>query len=288
MLAGLHAVVEDDGGAEGGEVLGGAEADLVLGLAVREGLAIAGVLLRDLVGSAEAEHQRTDAARAGDLDRLDVRARHVQRRVRVLPRLGVDRATRDVDELAVVLDLVLHQDLRDEVHRLVDLLRQIVQVVAECAGLLLRAALAHAEVHAALREDVERRDALGDLHRVVHCGRQADHAVTDADALGLSGDEGQHGLGRRGVRVIGERGVLDAPEHVEVLAVAGERELHRFLEYAAPRRRGSCRWSGSRRSSKISCARPFCWRLFMGKGAFILESGPGAVLANRVGAPQGA
>jgi len=91
--------------------------------------------------------------------------------VRVLQRLRVDRPRRDVDELALVLPVVLHPDARDEVHRLLDHGWEIIEVVAERARLLLRAALAKADVQPAARQDVEGGAALGDLHRMIHVRR---------------------------------------------------------------------------------------------------------------------
>ena len=106
-----------------------------------------------------------------------------------------------------------------EPHRLFDHRPKSGDVVAEGAGLLLGAALAEADLEPAIGQDVERRAALGDLDRVVHLDRQADHAVTDPDALGGSGDVGQKGLGGAHVRVHGERGVLDRPDDVETQLV---------------------------------------------------------------------
>ncbi|MCY1222809.1 hypothetical protein D9M72_349140 [compost metagenome] len=144
----------------------------------------------------------------------------------------MDGAFGDLHVFAVMFDLVLHEHLRDQVHGFVDLRLQGGQVVAEGAGFLLGAALAHAKVHAALGQEVEGGDALGHLHRVVHGRRQTDHAVADADALGLAGDEGEHGFRRRHVGVVGQRGVFHAPESVETELVGEYGLLDGFVEDA--------------------------------------------------------
>ena len=103
--------------------------------------------------------------------------------------------------------------------------RMRVDVVAEGAGLLLGAALAEADLEPAVGQDVERRAALGDLDRVVHLHRQADHAVADANALGGAGDVGQEGLRGAHVRVHREGGVLDGPDDVEAHLLGQQRLL---------------------------------------------------------------
>jgi len=86
---------------------GRAQPDLLLGIASRVGTAVDGVFLGNLFRSTKAQHQRADAAPAGVVQRVVVGARHVERRVGILQRLGMHRAGRDVDELTVVLDDVL-------------------------------------------------------------------------------------------------------------------------------------------------------------------------------------
>jgi len=130
----------------------------------------------------------------------------------------------------MVLDLVLHHDLRDQVHRFVDLRLEGLEVVAEGAGLLLGATLADAEMEASLGEDVEGRDPLGHLDGVVHGRGQADDTVTDVDAAGPARDEGEKRLRGTHVGVVRERGVLDGPDHVEAHLLRKETLLDRVLE----------------------------------------------------------
>src|SRR5262249_32749838 len=153
---GLPAVGEHDGRAQGGEVLGRALPDLLLGVAMREGLAVDAVLLGDLIGPAEAEDERADAAATGVGQRLVGGAGHVQRWVRVLQWLRVDRSRRDVDVPAVVLDDVLDPEAGDEPHSLVDDRPELLELVAERARLLPGATLPEADVEPTAAEDVER------------------------------------------------------------------------------------------------------------------------------------
>ncbi|MNE06984.1 hypothetical protein D3C80_995880 [compost metagenome] len=220
----LCVVVQHDGRAQRGNVTVRAEAHLLLFIAVVVGRVIHLNLLGDFFRTTETQHQRAHAATAGILQRLGVGARQVHWRVRILIRLWMDRTLGDLHEVAVVLDLVLHEHFRDQVHHLVDLRLQGRQVVAEGAGFLLGTALAHAKVHTPLGQQVEGGDALGDLDRVVHRRRQADHAVADTDALGFTGHESQHGFRRGHVRVVAQRGVFHAPEGVEAELV-GEHGL---------------------------------------------------------------
>jgi hypothetical protein len=217
-----RAIVEHDRRAQCGEVLDRAEPDLFRYLPFAPRLAVDGVLVGDVVRPAKAQYQRAETAPARREQRVVARAREVHRRMRLLVRLREDRSPRDLDVLAVVLDLVLHEDLRDQVHRFVDHRLQLVEVVAECASLLLRATLADAEVKAALGKNVERRDALGDLDRVIHRGRQAHDAVSQLEPGRLASQVSQEGLGRGHVRVLPQCGVLDRPDAVEA---------HRFGEH---------------------------------------------------------
>ena len=137
---------------------------------------------------------------------------------------------RDAHELALVLPVVLHPEARHEVHGLFDHRREVLEPVAEGAGLLLGAALAEAHVEPAVRQDVERGGALCDLHRVVHRRREADHAVPDADARGAAREVREERLGHAHVRVLLERGVLDAPHGVEAEAFGEQRLLHDVVQ----------------------------------------------------------
>ena len=175
--------------------------------------------------------------------------------MRVLVGLGQDRSRGDVHRLAVVLEHLLAPHARDHPRRLLELRRDLLHLRLEGTGLLGRATLADPEVDATAAQDVEHRDALGDLDRMVHAEGQADDAVPDADPLGAPGHVGEEGL--RGAHVgvplqtmvlhgpdaveahlLGEHGLLDALVHHLVLFLAARvghlgfedhRELHRSL-----------------------------------------------------------
>ena len=72
-------------------------------------------------------------------------------------------------------------------------------VDAEAAELGLRRRLARAELDPAARDQVERRDALGDAGRMVVAGRGLDDAVAEADVLRALAGGGEEHLGRGGV-----------------------------------------------------------------------------------------
>lgn len=59
----------------------------------------------------------------------------------------MDRPAPNLDEIPVVLDFLFDDDLRDEIHGLVDMRMQRVEVVAERSGFLLGPALAEPEMH---------------------------------------------------------------------------------------------------------------------------------------------
>ncbi len=58
-------------------------------------------------------------------------------------------------------------------------------------------------------EDVERRDALGDMHRVVQ--RQRDHGMSQADPARALRQRGEQELGLGGMRIAAHEVMLDQP-----------------------------------------------------------------------------
>ena len=89
--------------------------------------------------------------------------------------------------------------------------------------------------HAPLPLGVEGRDALGDLHRVIHLRRKADHPVADMNALGAARNISEEGLGGAHVRIPLEAVVLDRPDLVEALLLGAHHGL-----VASMSRRGNC------------------------------------------------
>ena len=103
---------------------------------------------------------------------------------------------------------------------------------AEALELDARGRFAGAPVDAAVGDEVERGDALGDAGGMVVAGRRQHHAVADADAPGARGAGGEEHLGRRGVGVLLEEVVLDLPDVVDAEPI-GQLDLRqRVLEQA--------------------------------------------------------
>ena len=161
------------------------------------------------VGADELEAQRADAAPAGHLDGLELRAGDPQRRMRLLDRLGQDVAQREVEVRAVILAAAVPEHRDDAAHRVLPDRALVLEVDAERLQLGDPGALAHAELDAAVAEQVERGDLLGDRGGMV--GGQLEDAVAQADVLGALAGGGEEDLRRRGVRVFLQEVVLDLP-----------------------------------------------------------------------------
>ena len=100
----------------------------------------------------------------------------------------------------------------------------------EAAELGFRRRLTGAEVDATVRDEVERRDALGDARRMVERRRRLHDAVTEPDVLRALRRRREEHLGRARVRVLLEEVVLDLP-HVVDAELVGELDLlERVLE----------------------------------------------------------
>ena len=102
----------------------------------------------------------------------------------------------------------------------------------KAAELGLRRRLAGAEVDAAARDEVERRDALGHPRRMVERRRHLHDAVAEPDARGPLRDRRQEDLGRARVAVLLEEVVLDLPDVVDPEPVGERALLERLLEHA--------------------------------------------------------
>ena len=173
------------------------------------------------------KHERAHAAVAGVLDRVELRARDPQRRVRLLQRLRHHGAQRKVEVLAVVLPAVVPEH-RQHAARLLPDVALVAEAQVERVQLGHRRAFAEAELDAAVGHQVERRDSLGDARGMVR--RQLHDAVAEADVLRALARGGEEHLRRGGVRVLLEEVVLDLPGVVEAEPV-GELDLvERVLE----------------------------------------------------------
>jgi hypothetical protein len=168
----------------------------------------------------EAEGAHAPAAGAGD--RLDVRAGHPQRGMRLLERLGDDVARGKVEVLPVPLVALLREGRHQGAHRLFPHLALLANARPE--GMQLDGALpfAEPELDAPAGQEIERGHALRDPDRMIR-GELHD-AVSQPDALRALAGGAQEDLRRRAVRVLLEEVVLDAPRVVEAEPV-GELDL---------------------------------------------------------------
>ena len=173
-------------------------------------------------GRHELESERAHAAPAGHADRLHLRARHPQRRMRLLARLGDDVAQREVDVLAVVLPRVVPEHRQAAPDHVLPHLPLVAEADVERMELGRGGRLAEAELDPPVRHQVERGHPLGDACGVV--GRELDDAVAEADLLRALAGRGEEHLRRRAVRVLLEEVVLDLPR-VVVAEPVGELDL---------------------------------------------------------------
>ncbi len=124
-----------------------------------------------------------------------LRAGDPERRVRLLQRLGHDHAQRDVPDLALVLAGPVLEHRHDGAHGFLEDLALVLHGDAERLELGDRGALAHAELAAPVRQQVERRDPLGDAVGMV--GRHLEDAVAQPDVLGPLAGRREEGLRAR-------------------------------------------------------------------------------------------
>ena len=188
----------------------------------------------------EGEPERAHAPLARLADGLDVRARHPQRRVRLLQRLGDHVARGEIEILAVELPALLGEHRHDGLDRLFPAVALVAHLHAERMELGRSRRLAHAELDAAAGQEIERGHLLRDAMRLV--GRELDDAVAEADALGALAGRAEKNFRRRGVRVLLEEVMLHFPRIV-VAQPVGELDLRQrvlqqlVLALRAPRPR---------------------------------------------------
>src|SRR6266478_6928947 len=179
--------------------------------------------------------QRTDAAARRQLDRFAVGAGDPERRMWFLQRLRHHIAAGHLEELAREAGIGVHHQhvdaLLDALFPHSPLLDRI-EADIETAELHQRGALAGAEFDAAVGNQIEGCDALGDAGRVIVFRRHQADAMAEPDLPGALRAGGEKDLGRRGVRIFLEKMVLDFPGIVDAEPV-GELDLvERFLQQA--------------------------------------------------------
>ncbi len=211
-----------------------------------------------LLGVDEGEGQRPDPLLGRQQDRVAPRARHPQRRVRLLHRLGHDVARWHLHEAPVDtgerrLGHAAERDLQS-LEPGVPLGRRVDQ---EASQLGLRARLARPELDPAARDEVQGGHALGRAGGVVVAGRGLNDAVPEPDVLGPLAAGAEEHLGRRGVAVLLQEVVLDLPDDVEPEAV-GQLDLFEGILHERGTRRPppTAAGAGARRRCRTSCAHP--------------------------------
>src|SRR5579859_3450871 len=89
----------------------------------------------------------------------------------------------------------------------------------ETGKLRRRGALARAELHAPIGDQVERGDAFSNARRVVLAWRHLDDAVAESNAPSARGSRAKHDFGRGGDRVLLQKVVLHEEHVVEAQAI---------------------------------------------------------------------
>jgi hypothetical protein len=154
---------------------------------------------------------------------------HPHRRVRPLHRLWHQIAARHVEPAPPKSGIRPHrQHVGSLSSRLLPHRPLVFGIDAKAAHLDRRRRLAGSPFDAAVRHQIERRDAFGDARRmIVIRGHQCD-AVAEADAFGALRAGGEEHLRRRGVRVFLKEMMLDLPDVVDPEPI-GELDLDERL-----------------------------------------------------------
>ncbi len=174
-----------------------------------------------------ARHEDVEAVAARDREALRRETRHVDRRVRLLERLGANAQVVGAVVLSLEGDSVLRPTLLDQPDSLVEHLARPGLIHAEAGELHRLVAAAEPEVDAAVAHEIEQREVLGHADRIVE--RQHDDAGPEPDAARARCHRGQRDLGRRQVAVLAEV-VLRRLDRVEAQILGGIHQLELLLD----------------------------------------------------------
>ncbi len=196
-----------------------------------------------LVRVDEGECQRAETVPRCHPDRVAIGARHPHRRMRLLERLRDHVAARHREAGALVPGVGV------EHHHVGDLRGGFERERAFLFGGDLEAAelepgrpFADAELDASVRDEIEHPETFGRARRMVVARDHLPDAVPDPNRLRPRRRRREKHLGRRAMRVLFEKVVLDAPRVVEAQSI-GERDLlqrlvhHALLRPLVPRLR---------------------------------------------------
>ena len=194
------------------------------------------VILDPMAGLGRVDERERECAHPelrGEMNGFAIRARDPQRRMRLLHRLRDDVAYRHREILALEAGVRVHDHhVGDLLDRLAPHRAALGRGHAEAFELRARCGFAGAPVDAAVGDEIEGRDPLGDTRRMVVAGRHQDDAVTEADTFRALRGGGEEDFRRRRVRVLLEEVMLDFPRVIDAEPV-GELDLRqRVLKQA--------------------------------------------------------
>jgi hypothetical protein len=146
-------------------------------------------------------------------------------------RLGHHVARRHFHELALVTgEGIFHQHADGHAHAFQLHVLFLGLRDVESAQLGFRCARAGAKLDAAVAQQIERGNALGDARRVINIRRRLHDAVSDANVLGALAHRGEKHFGRRGVRVFFQEVMLGGPDIVVSALIGQDGLFQRVLE----------------------------------------------------------
>src|SRR5712691_12863703 len=184
--------------------------------------------LLDAIGAAFAAEEAAHPEAAGEARRLVAAAGRPQRRVRALYRLREDLAARDLEIFAVVGDLLLRPDPRQELGEFLPHPAGVLEVRPIGGDLVGIAGAPEPDINPPAAQDVERRHARGDVQWVVD--RREDDADPQADRAGALADRRQRQVGGAVVRPHRAEMVLGEPHALKALLFGVGDLLERLMD----------------------------------------------------------
>ncbi len=139
--------------------------------------------------------------------------------MRLLHRLRHHVAQGNIEILAVMLGAHFREHRKDRLHRLLEHLALAFHVAAERRQFGDRRALAHAELAAAVAQEIEHCDAFGDPRGMI-C-RELENAVAEPDLFGPLAGRGEKGFRRGRVRIFFEEMMFHHPGVVIAEPIGG-------------------------------------------------------------------
>jgi hypothetical protein len=164
---------------------------------------------------------------AGALDGRQLRTRHPQRRMRFLDGFRHHVAQGYVKVFAVMFAAAVPKHREDGADGLLEHFLLGFHVAAERRQFGDRGAFAHAEFAAAVAQEIEHRDALGDAGGMI--GGELENAVAEPDVFGALGGCGKKRFRRRRMRIFFQKMMFHHPGMIVAAAVGGLQLRQRIL-----------------------------------------------------------